>query len=501
MQVKKFEAKTMKEALQLVKQELGPEAIILSAKDNKKSFGLAGRGSIEITAAISEKSLQKRQYAESHLADNAKDRFRSQSAKNQKAFIDNSMVKFQQRRTAADGSAPIPGRRASVPDSSNGLGAIARRPVTNRRYIDIDDEDGPSMQPSVQTQALVHDQPVKGRRVDDVLEEFGKTGKYVLEDSANRAMARVDAHQNQEVVSLRQEVDALRDILSQFQRSGGKNPVTQHPGADYGLPFELSSNFEKLQNAGVDTRYIVEILEKANDELTPLEKKKKSLVDAWVARYILSHTHVSSAWLKPGQPGQVHLFVGPSGHGKTSAVVKMASQLVLQDKKKIAIFTCDTFKVGAADQLKIYSQILNLPFETIKHTIEFSALLKKYSDFDAILVDYPGFSLKDIQEIDQIRALIPQREIPKMTHLILSCASKDLDAYETCHRYQITHFDDIIVTKIDESFAHGFLYNIQRKTEKPLYAFCIGQKIPEDIEFATRERVLDLIYKITKNNK
>ena len=40
MQVKKFEARTIKEAIELVKSQLGPEAIILSAKENVKGFGL-----------------------------------------------------------------------------------------------------------------------------------------------------------------------------------------------------------------------------------------------------------------------------------------------------------------------------------------------------------------------------------------------------------------------------------------------------------------------------
>jgi flagellar biosynthesis protein FlhF len=82
--------------------------------------------------------------------------------------------------------------------------------------------------------------------------------------------------------------------------------------------------------------------------------------------------------------------------------------------------------------------------------------------------------------------------------LVLNCAGKDIDAYEFAQRYNATQFNDILVSKIDESFGHGLLYNIQRKTNKPLYAFGIGPKIPEDIELATRERVLDLIYKITK---
>src|ERR1700730_15611064 len=99
MQVKKFEAKSMKEALQLVKQELGPEAIILSAKDNKKSFGLAGRGSVEITAAISEKSLQKKQYTESRLPENAREKFRNQSARNQRDLIENTVNRYAERQS------------------------------------------------------------------------------------------------------------------------------------------------------------------------------------------------------------------------------------------------------------------------------------------------------------------------------------------------------------------------------------------------------------------
>ncbi len=44
----------------MVKTQLGPDAIILSARDNNKSFGLVGEGSVEITAAVSEETLQKR---------------------------------------------------------------------------------------------------------------------------------------------------------------------------------------------------------------------------------------------------------------------------------------------------------------------------------------------------------------------------------------------------------------------------------------------------------
>ena len=60
MQVKKFEAPTMAEALKLIKAELGPEAIILTTKQNRKGFGLLSKASVEVTAAISEKAFAKK---------------------------------------------------------------------------------------------------------------------------------------------------------------------------------------------------------------------------------------------------------------------------------------------------------------------------------------------------------------------------------------------------------------------------------------------------------
>ena len=50
MKIRKFEARTLKEALFLVKKEMGSEAIVLSIKEYKKTFGLAGEKSVEVTA-------------------------------------------------------------------------------------------------------------------------------------------------------------------------------------------------------------------------------------------------------------------------------------------------------------------------------------------------------------------------------------------------------------------------------------------------------------------
>ena len=81
MLVRKFEAKTMNEALKMIKVQLGPEAIILSARDNNKRFGIGGESSVEITAAIAEETYKRKMMAESRLTDRGKEQFQNTTAK------------------------------------------------------------------------------------------------------------------------------------------------------------------------------------------------------------------------------------------------------------------------------------------------------------------------------------------------------------------------------------------------------------------------------------
>ncbi len=54
MKVKKYEAIDMPQALEMIRKELGPDAVILSTRKVRKAggvFGLLGRPIIEVTAA------------------------------------------------------------------------------------------------------------------------------------------------------------------------------------------------------------------------------------------------------------------------------------------------------------------------------------------------------------------------------------------------------------------------------------------------------------------
>lgn len=451
MQVKKFEARTMKEALEMVKSQMGPDAIILSARDNNKSYGLVGEGSVEITAAVSEETLHKKKFAESRLREQDREKFQRSPARQQKELIHKMVEKHAQKSQAP-------------------------APITKRRYIDIEDEAAAAERARTMPQRAVqaYQEP--------------KASASQSRKNPNTPSAEV-----QEISALKNEIANLKQVIAQFQQMP-QTFVGGHPGADYGINYDLSFVFEKLTTAGIAPEIAADMLTLAQETLPSLKLKNRPLVEAWVARYVLDTTKVVS---HPTQ-GKIHCFVGPAGSGKTSALIKMASQMVVREGKKVALFTTDTFKVGAADQMKIYAQILNVPFSVIRAQSDWVHLVRYLANVDCVLVDYTGLSLKNNDEIQMLKRLLPPTTLSPNIHLTLSTNVKDGDATELGRRYSVLGYKDVIFTSLDESTQHGTIYNFMKRFDIPLHSFGIGPRVPEDFEFATKERILDLLFKITQ---
>lgn len=450
MQVKKFEARTMKEALEMVKTQLGPDAIILSARDNNRSFGLVGEGSVEITAAVSEETLQKKKFVESRLREQERKKFNEAPARAQKDIIEKMVNRHLEKKQPP-------------------------RAITTRRYADIEDEgaSAPSA-PKAPAPKIAVAPP-----------SLPVAAKPAPTPAAG-----------EEISHLKSEITALREIIAKFQEMPQSMAAT-HPGADYGIPFDLSFMFERLTGSGIAADIAAEIMVRAQDNIPALKLKNRAIVEGWVARHLLETTNVTD----DRADSRVHLFVGPAGSGKTTALVKMAGHMVVKERKKVALLTTDTFKVGAADQLRIFAQILNVPFAILREAGDWEKIMRFLPNVDCVLVDMPGWSLRSAEEIDRLTRLMPPALLNPRIHLTLSTTSKDSDLVEAGRRYSVIGFDDAIFTGLDGSVQHGSIYNFSARFGVPLHAFSIGPRVPEDFEPATRERVLDLIFGLTKHTQ
>lgn len=457
MQVKKFEARTMKDALDMVKKQLGPDAIILAVRDNNKSFGLVGEGSIEITAAVSEETLHKKKFAESKMRSQEVEKLQTAPARIQKdvinKFVENHLNKNKH----------------------------INQQITQQRYINIDESNDGQTPQNSNTAQSTRPQVQANRQIS-------------VEQVAEQ-ISRQPSSQNMEIHNLKNEIETLRKVISQFQ-SQPTQMKSSYPGADYGIQYDLSFMFEKLIKEGITAEIAAQILTEAQETIPPVKLKNRSLIEGWVARYILETTNVTAN----ENQHKIHCFIGPAGSGKTTTLVKMASHLVVKENKKVALLTTDTYKVGAADQLRIFSQILNVPFAVIRQNKDWNQLLRYLPNVDCVLVDFTGLGLKTAEEINYVKECLPPASLNPRIHLVMTATTKDADMTDIGRRFSFLGYQDVIFTSLDESVQQGPIYNFMKKFDIPLHSFGIGPRVPEDFEFATKERVVDLIFKITKKS-
>lgn len=515
MQVKKFEARSMNEALEMVKRELGPDAIILSARDHRRKFGLVGDGSVEITAAVAEETLQKKRFAESRMKPETRERFQTSTARKQREIMNDFVDNYREEK--APPRAPTFRRYIEIEDEPNveADNASARiRDAAQRAWEAMKDESNQAAAKStaparglgaVMRSALSVVPGTAANRIQNAQAAASAQdaamaqAKDLQSRSASAAGLEIvreaaPLQQNQsEILALKSELESLKTVLRDFQ----KMPQTfagTHPGSEYGLSYDFSGSFEKLVQAGIAKGLAAEILQAAQTNLPQVKHKSRGLIDGYAAKYILDTTKVTGA-----TKARIHCFVGPRGSGKTSALVKMASHAVVSGHKKVALITTDNQKVGAVDQMRIFAQILNVPFGVVRKPADWQPLLKQLEGFDMILCDFPGLSMKSIEEMSLMKALVPPTAAE--IHLTLSACAKDAELEEVCRRFEATKYNDLIFNHLDEAMVHGSIYNIMRKFERPLHSFGVGPHVPEDFEAASKERVLDLIFRLTKFKK
>ena len=156
---------------------------------------------------------------------------------------------------------------------------------------------------------------------------------------------------------------------------------------------------------------------------------------------------------------KVIFFVGPTGVGKTTTIAKLSSKLLLEEKKKIVIFTSDTYRIAAVEQIKTYANILSIPVEVVYEKDDLDMLLSKYKDYDYLLMDTAGRSHKNKEQIDDLKNLFDAfSEYSMTTYLVLSATTKYKDLKKITALYEDITDYNLIFTKLDETDAIAIAY-------------------------------------------
>jgi len=193
----------------------------------------------------------------------------------------------------------------------------------------------------------------------------------------------------------------------------------------------------------------------------------------------------------PGNPRVVAL-VGPPGSGKTTTLVKLAVNYGLAARRPVLLLSMDTHRVAAADQLRAFAAILGVGFQLLETVGALAQAIEENRGKELIFIDTPGLAFGDLQDAEPLTQFLATRDDID-THLVLPASMKAADLSRMVDAFEIARPQHLLFTKLDETGSYGPILSEASRSAKPLSFFTTGQRIPEDLEAVTSERVLDLV--------
>jgi flagellar biosynthesis protein FlhF len=288
-----------------------------------------------------------------------------------------------------------------------------------------------------------------------------------LRTQAHQARALQEARKATAVASHVGLADELAEIRNQLSRlASGRGLAADHLGAemaralaDTELPDEIIGELDQA-------------LQRAGDRLD--QSQRREFLVRYLARCLKCVGGID--W----NTCRSLMVVGPTGVGKTTTIAKLASELTLKRKRKVALATIDTYRVGATDQLRAYADLLDIPLEVAQTPAQLARIVREFSDYDHVLIDTAGRSPSDSARVHELRGFC--RAAPGISVMIAASATNGRAEFAAVmERFSVLPLEHCTVTKLDECVAPGRLLGCMRRHQLSMNYFTTGQEVPDDI--------------------
>jgi len=487
MKIVKHTARDMRQALRLVREQLGPDAVILASKRIK--------GGVEVTAAIDFDAEQ----FEAHPAAPGEVRpFQPQefeppaggdterSEPDPYTVADEQRTAFSRVRAAVEAESLEAAKRAlgaaAAANAAAATGDARARPSAATRSAEAP--------PRAAERARVADARVTDSRAelsDAAIDRAAEAeieayiaaastpregGPRAIVFGADEPPTATSAANAEEMGN---ELRSLRRILETQLASLAWNDLTRRASIH-------SEILRELTEVGLTPDFAAQIVAQlpSGADLTLARRLSISNVAQRLAV-------TGDRWLDKG--GCVAL-VGPTGVGKTTALAKLAVRWVLHHGTRgLALVSADSVRIGAHDQIQALGQMLDVRVYTADSFAELPKLIDSLAQTRFVLIDTMGSSQRDAQlmsRLQQLAAVGSRLE----TALVLSAATQAGAIEETVARFAPAKASSCLLTKVDEAASIGGVLSVLTRAELPISYVSEGQRVPEDLRPA---RALELI--------
>jgi flagellar biosynthesis protein FlhF len=440
-EVRTYKAATMQEALDLVRKELGPDAVILHTRELPKPRLFLWRRSgerVEVTAGTG--------------------------------------VNIRpQRGTAPTGAAAAPAQPPARPRTAQQ--APAAPPRTRQEAPPAAIPPARSQTAAALLNSLTQESPA--------VHVEAPAAKSPPASAAPRMPVREGtSFSDESQAAIARQLTSIQHMVSSLAKSSLAR-------ADE-IPQEMFQMYTELIDADVDeelARGLIRQLKsnEAGDE-NGTNQQVKSRLQQMVEREIRCAPPIQ---VVPGRRRVVAL-VGPTGVGKTTTIAKLAANFRLRDGIRMGLVTVDTYRIAAVEQLRTYAEIIDLPMKVVTSPREMRRALDELAGLDLVLIDTAGRSPRDELKIQELKSLLAEAQVDEV-HLVLSLVASSRTLEATAANFAPAGTTSVILTKLDEAVGMGALLSVARKIPLPISYLTTGQDVPDDIEPGHAGRIARLV--------
>lgn len=433
MNVKKFFAKSSRDALRVIREKLGPDAVLLSNR--------AVDGGVEILALSGEEisGLADVVNALPGSEEGAEAEFESEPGGAQ-AVAEVFRRRDTRVKAEAAGAAPKASRRATPPPSARDA----------------------TPEPLVSSAARSNSAARAGTTA--------ATGA-----PAPSAPTGIERQLAAEIRNLRGMVEEQMAgfAWSELQR--------RDPAAARLLRQMLAAGFSPLL-----ARHLLDHLPAS----LPSDQAAKWLMGALTHNLVVPETE--DAMIKQGG---VYALVGPTGVGKTTTTAKIAARAVVRfGAERVALLTTDGYRIGGHEQLRIYGKLLGIPVHGVKDLEDLNGALADLSRKHLVLIDTVGMSQRDQAVAEQV-ALLTHPGTPVQRVLLLNATANGETLEEVVNVFRGNGLAGCIITKTDEAVSLGTALDTAIRHRLALHYIANGQRVPEDLHAGNRQYLVHRVFR------
>jgi len=459
MNIRRFAARTSREALTLVRNALGVDAVVLSTHpcaEGVEVLAMAPEGVQRIERVLAPAAAPAAPAAAAPRGGErgaAKVRVEptlgaptgveedvaklTMSTLSFQDYVRERMLRRRQAALAGDAQASAAAESAKPPPAQQPAPrapAVTREPPVLREEIAV--RSAPAPQPAAQARwdeapALAEGSPAapSRREQQDVLSEL-RSVKGLIEDRFG-ALAFMDKLQRQ----------PAHARLTQRLLGGGFSPALIRRLSE-GLPAD------------------------AGDE------------GAWAAGVLERNLLTNEAEGALEDQGGVFALIGSTGVGKTTSTAKIAAAFATRHgASQLGLITLDAYRVAAHEQLRAYGRILGVPVHTAHDRSSLEDLLDLLSAKKMVLIDTAGMAQRDARTRELLE-MLTHRSIKRL--LVINAAAQGETIEDVMFSYRASTCEGAVLSKMDEAVKLGPALDALIRHKLRVVGVANGQRVPED---------------------